>query len=60
MTLDQLAAFFGWMTVLNIGLLALIWLFVWLEWPWITMLVQRVFPLPEERLDEIYLRWLAQ
>ena len=60
MTLDQLAAFFGWMTVLNIGFLALAWLFVWLEWPWITMLVQRVFPLPEEKLDEVYLRWLAQ
>ena len=60
MTIDQLAAFFGWMTVLNIAFLALAWLFVWLEWPWITLLVQRVFPLPEEKLDEVYLRWLAQ
>ena len=60
MTIDQLAAFFGWMTVLNAGFLLLAWLFVWLEWPWITMLVQRVFPLPVEKLDEVYLRWLAQ
>ncbi len=29
MTIDQLAAFFGWMTVLNIGLLLLAWLFIW-------------------------------
>ncbi len=60
MTIEQLAAFFGWMTVLNIVFLGLAWLFVWLEWPWITLLVQRVFPLPEEKLDEVYLRWLAQ
>ncbi len=60
MTLDQLTAFFGWMTVLNIGFLALAWLFVWLEWPWITMIVRRVFPLPVEKLDEDYFRWLIQ
>ena len=60
MTIDQLTAFFGWMTVLNIVFLGLAWLFMWLEWPWITLLVQRVFPLPEEKLDEVYLRWLAQ
>jgi len=60
MSIDQLVAFFGWMTVLNAAFLLLAWLFVWLKWPWITMIVQRVFPLPEEKLDEVYLRWLAQ
>ena len=60
MTIDQLASLFGWMTLLNIGFLLLAWLFIWLEMPWITMLVRRIFPLPVEKVDEVYLRWLAQ
>ena len=60
MTIDQLASLFGWMTLLNIGFLLLAWLFIWLEMPWVTMLVRRFFPLPVEKVDEIYLRWLAQ
>ena len=60
MTIDQLAAFFGWMTVLNIAFLALAWLFVWLGRPWITALVRYFIPVNAAVADEEYLRWLMQ
>ena len=59
MTLEQLSAFFGWMTVLNVVWLGLAWLFLWAEWPWMTLMLRRILPLPPERIEAEYLHWLA-
>ncbi|HHN67443.1 MAG TPA: hypothetical protein ENK15_05330 [Thermopetrobacter sp.] len=59
MTRAQWSAFFGWMTVLNIGLLLLAWLFVWLLGPWGAELAQRLLSVPPATMQDIYVRWLA-
>jgi len=58
MTMEQLSAFLGWMTVLNIAWLSLAWLFVWLRRPWITALVRHFIPLEEAEVERSYFRWL--
>ena len=60
MTLGQLSAFLGWLTVLNIVFLGASWIIVLTGRRWMNSIIVRLLPLPEERLNEEYLHWLAR
>ena len=59
MTLDLLRSFFGWMSVLSIGYLALATLALITMQSWVISIHQRLFNLPESELRTSYYNFLA-
>lgn len=59
MTHDSLTAFFGWMTVLNFGLLTIAGLSLMAMRGWASDLHSRMFGLSPETVSAEYFRWLA-
>lgn len=59
MTQDMLTSFFGWMTVLNFGLLAFATLAMLVMRDWVAGLHGRLFGLDEAQVRLAFYSWLA-
>ncbi len=59
MTMQQLSAFFGWMTVFNLALLSVAWLFLWLKRPFVISVTRYFVPVDAQEIEKTYFRWLA-
>ena len=60
MTHETLTTFFGWLAVLNIGLLTLMTLFIWLLMDWASCLHARLFGLDQRDVRRAFYGFLAQ
>ncbi len=60
MTPDTLMSVFGWMTLLNIGLLLFATLMLFLTGDWAARIHGRISKLSEDDLHRAYFDWLAQ
>lgn len=59
MTLETLTTFFGWMTVLNFGVLAFAAVMMLTMRDWATGLHARMFGLEQAEVNKSYYNWLA-
>lgn len=59
MTLDQLTAFFGWMSIINIGLLFVAFFALLLMKPWALEIHQKIFDVDVPHLRRIYMKYFA-
>jgi hypothetical protein len=55
MTIEQLTSFFGWMSVLNIGLFLFSMIFLIILRPWMLNLHQILFKIERAELRKVYL-----
>lgn len=60
MTYETLTAFFGWMTVVNFGFLAITGLAVLIMRDWMTSMHMRMFKMEEKDVHSAYFAYLAQ
>jgi len=58
-SIDSLAEFFGWCTLINVGLLMLTFLFITAARPLIVGLHSKLFGIAEAELPAAYLQYLA-
>lgn len=58
-SLDQIAEFFGWCTVINVAVLTLSALFVIVCRNWAVSLHSKMFGLEPDKLNELYFKYLG-
>ncbi len=59
MDIQTLGAFFGWCTVLNIGILIIIGLFVTIGGDFVYWIQSKFFPISRETFDTVVFCWIA-
>jgi hypothetical protein len=60
MPLETLTTFFGWLAVLNIGLLMFMTLFIWVLMDWASCFHARLFGLDQRDVRRAFYGYLAQ
>ena len=59
MTIDVLTAFFGWCSVINIGLLVFTTAFLIVSMNWVSRVHASLFGLNQDELPSLYFQYLA-